>query len=335
MRSNEFISEAELVKQFPKGYYAVGDSNAARIGSSPNWQSFAHQGADSSSSLHQQALERIPSGSVVAISLGGDEAAKTSEDPAQIGLRINSLVQFAKNKGLQPVFVLFPRSAGETAQQSDILRAAIFKSVNAPMLDMQSAGTVADPATIAKQIENKFVLPGVSKPKTGYQPYTSKIKGNWPALKEPGFINALNKAASELGVNPRHLIAIMKQESGLDPQAVNRSSNATGLIQFMPKTAKSLGTSVGELHRMTAVQQLPWVVKYFKANGIRAGMDLGDLYMAVFYPAAVGKSNTYVLGRSGARGFSGAVYRQNKGLDADRDGSITVADVKRAVMRFA
>lgn len=159
MKASEFVQEAQSVSQFPVGYYAVGDSNAASIGSSPNWQSFAQKGATSSSSLHQQAIDRIPKGSVVAISIGGDEAA-SGEDPRQVGSQINSIVQYAKQKGLQPVFVLFPRTSGENAQQGDMLRAAIFTSVNAPMLDMQTTSGSASPTAIAQQIQSKFVLPG-------------------------------------------------------------------------------------------------------------------------------------------------------------------------------
>lgn len=158
----------------------------------------------------------------------------------------------------------------------------------------------------------------------------AKISGNYPAFREPGFKAALEKTASNLGIDPNHLIAIMKQESGLNPKAVNKSSHATGLIQFMPRTAKGLGTSVQALYNMSATEQMPWVEKYFRANHIKPGMGLGDLYMAVFYPAAVGKSNNHVIGKSG-----GAVYNQNRGLDRNKDGVITVSDVKQSVARFA
>jgi hypothetical protein len=86
---------------------------------------------------------------------------------------------------------------------------------------------------------------------------------------------------------------------------------------------------------MTAVEQLDYVYKYFKMVGVKPGMDLGDLYMAVFMPKYVGADDNTVLGRNGAAGFSGKVYAQNKGLDKNKDGAITVADVKSSVQRFA
>lgn len=154
-------------------------------------------------------------------------------------------------------------------------------------------------------------------------------------IQDPDFNNKLQKIATALGVDKNSLLAIMKQESRVNPQAVNRQSGATGLIQFMPATAKSLGTTTDELYRMTAVEQLDYVYKYFKMVGVKPGMDVGDLYMATFMPAFVGKPDDTVLGQSGAAGFSGKVYAQNSGLDKNKDGTITVADVKSAVQRYA
>ena len=85
---------------------------------------------------------------------------------------------------------------------------------------------------------------------------------------------------------------------------------------------------------MDGVEQLDYVYKYFKMTGVGSG-SLGDLYMAVFMPKYVGYDDTTVLGQSGAPGFSGKVYAQNAGLDRNRDGTITVADVKNSVARFA
>lgn len=162
----------------------------------------------------------------------------------------------------------------------------------------------------------------------------ASISGNYPAFREPGFKEALEKSAANLGIDPNHLIAIMKQESKLDPQAVNKTSKATGLIQFMPDTAAKLGTSTSAIYNMSATEQMPLVEKYLKGAGVRPGMGLGDLYIAVFYPAALGKSDNHVLGAAGAKGFSGRVYSQNKGLDTNKDGVITVADVKNSISKY-
>jgi hypothetical protein len=154
------------------------------------------------------------------------------------------------------------------------------------------------------------------------------------AIQDPDFKQKLEKVATALSVKSSDLLAVMKQESGINPQARNKTSNAVGLIQFMPDTARRLGTTTEDLYNMDAVQQLDYVYKYFKMTGVGNG-DLGDLYMAVFMPKYVGYDDATVLGQAGAGGFSGKVYAQNKGLDRNRDGAITVADVKQSVQRFA
>ena len=152
-------------------------------------------------------------------------------------------------------------------------------------------------------------------------------------IQDPDFKKKLEKVATALGVRSSDLIAIMKQESGINPQARN-PSGATGLIQFMPKTAIALGTTTDDLYKMDGVQQLDYVYRYFKMVGVGNG-TLGDLYMAVFMPKYVGYDDKHVLGQRGAPGFSGAVYRQNSGLDRNKDDKITIADVKQSVQRFA
>lgn len=155
------------------------------------------------------------------------------------------------------------------------------------------------------------------------------------AIQDPDFKKKLEKIANDLGVKASDLLAIMKQESGVNPSVYNKAgSGAVGLIQFMPDTARRLGTTTDQLAQMDAVQQLDYVYKYFKMTGVGNG-DLGDLYMAVFMPKYVGYPDHTILGRRGDSGFSGKVYSQNDGLDRNRDGTITVADVKSAVQRFA
>lgn len=151
------------------------------------------------------------------------------------------------------------------------------------------------------------------------------------AIQDPDFNKKLQKVADALGVEKSALVKIMQRESRMDPKAINPKSGASGLIQFMPKTAQNLGTSIEAIRKMSGVEQLDLVYQYYKMVGVRPGMGVEDLYMATFMPAAVGKSDDTVLGQSGAGGFSGAVYAQNAGMDRKGKGTITVADVKNFV----
>lgn len=104
-------------------------------------------------------------------------------------------------------------------------------------------------------------------------------------------------------------------------------SGATGLIQFMPRTAEGLGTTTDKLARMTAEEQLNYVYKYFRPFRGRLNA-LSDVYMAILWPVAVGKSESHVLWTRDARPTT---YRQNAGLDVNRDGKITKAEAASKV----
>lgn len=102
------------------------------------------------------------------------------------------------------------------------------------------------------------------------------------------------------------------------PNARNMAgSSGTGLIQFMAATAKGMGTTTSALAAMSALEQLDWVEKYFQPYKGRM-KTLEDLYMAILWPAAVGKEPGYVLFRKGT-----LAYTQNDGLDVNNNGLIT------------
>jgi hypothetical protein len=112
------------------------------------------------------------------------------------------------------------------------------------------------------------------------------------------FAASIESLGNDLGVDPMYLANVMYSESQLDPSKKNKAgSGATGLIQFMPTTASNLGTTTDELSRMTSVEQMEYVRRYFSADNLGAGR-LRDLQndpsqhnvnMAVFLPSMIGK----------------------------------------------
>jgi hypothetical protein len=88
----------------------------------------------------------------------------------------------------------------------------------------------------------------------------------WGKKVSTAFKSKVISISENLGCDPSHLMAAMAFETGetFSPSIKNKQSGATGLIQFMPKTAKGLGTTTSELAEMTVVDQLDFVAKYLK-----------------------------------------------------------------------
>jgi len=147
----------------------------------------------------------------------------------------------------------------------------------------------------------------------------------WGAKVSSTFRDRVLWIAETLEVDPDYLMACMAWESGetFAPDIKNAAgSGATGLIQFMPSTAKSLGTSTAALARMSAEDQLNYVYKYFRPYAGKLN-TLGDVYMAILWPKGVGKPDSYVLWD---RAAMPTTFRQNAGLDVNKDGKVTKAE---------
>lgn len=127
----------------------------------------------------------------------------------------------------------------------------------------------------------------------------------------------LGAVCNRLGLQSAWLDACITFESQWNPQAVNPVSGATGLIQYMPSTARSLGTTVESIRQMSALDQLDWVEKYFQPY-IGKIKTFADCYMAILYPIAIGWPDNSVL-----FGPDSKAYLQNRGLDIDHDGNVT------------
>ena len=57
-----------------------------------------------------------------------------------------------------------------------------------------------------------------------------------PAPNGGNITDIITAAAKRYGQSPAAMISVARCESGLNPRAVNRSSNASGLFQFLPST---------------------------------------------------------------------------------------------------
>lgn len=165
-------------------------------------------------------------------------------------------------------------------------------------------------------------------PEQGQRDY-SNIRGvaNNPNVT-PAFLREVEAIAQRIGTQPEYLLAVMSFETGgtFSPGVRNAAgSGATGLIQFMPGTARGLGTSTEALARMSAEEQLQYVERYFAGSNPGDLATLEGLYTKVLYGSPVSDPNATLF--SG----TGATYTQNAGLDINRDGRITAGEATAKV----
>lgn len=160
-------------------------------------------------------------------------------------------------------------------------------------------------------------------PQQGPATYTPQpVRLAWGAHVNDDFVERVIEMCDDFKWsldNAGYLMACMAFESGrtFSPSIRNAAgSGATGLIQFMPATARGLGTTTEQLANMTPIRQLDYVQDYFTPY-YRRIFTLSDMYMAILLPKYVGEPGGSVLFSSGI------AYRQNSGLDSNKDGRIT------------
>lgn len=157
----------------------------------------------------------------------------------------------------------------------------------------------------------------------------------WGAKVSANFRNQVAAMCGRLQISdPSWLMACMAFETGetFSPSIRNAAgSGAVGLIQFMPGTAAALGTTCEALAVMSAESQLYYVEKYFKPRKGRL-RSLGDVYGAILWPDMIGKPDTAVIFKKDDPNRP-KLYLQNKGLDANKDGGITKAEIVARIQK--
>ena len=153
----------------------------------------------------------------------------------------------------------------------------------------------------------------------------------WGSKVDANFRAKILTICEEFNWSPLHanwLMACMAFESAetFSPTIKNAAgSGAIGLIQFMPATARGLGTTTERLAQLSALDQLNYVRDYFRPYA-RYIKNLSDMYMAILMPKYVGLPDSSILFNTPT-----IAYRQNSGLDWDKDGTITKGEAAALV----
>jgi hypothetical protein len=145
------------------------------------------------------------------------------------------------------------------------------------------------------------------------------------------------KAHQIMGKPLKDVKTITKDDFWLEKKDGTKTSRAVGLIQFTLDALVQIkefkeGTGFDKLHevklklaQMGEVKQLDYVKKYF-ADSKDKIKSPEDIYLQVFAPKGVGKSNDYVLYD---KDVDGEKYNQNKSVDVEnnKDGKIQRSEI--------
>lgn len=143
------------------------------------------------------------------------------------------------------------------------------------------------------------------------------------------FIEKLFEICYNLEINPNWLMAVMELETAgtFDPKITN-SLGYTGLIQFGKAAAKDIGTTTDKLREMDGHAQLEFVEKYLNPYKMNC---LADVYLAVFFPAAIGRADGWVLQTS--RLSPERIAKWNPLFDTNKDRKIQVWEIKQKLLQ--
>jgi hypothetical protein len=155
------------------------------------------------------------------------------------------------------------------------------------------------------------------------------------------FMQKVTEVAEKYQLKVDDLLALMYKESGLNPKAQNKThpfketeaiingkkvkvpaGYATGLIQFIPETAMTLGTTTDALMNMSRVEQMEYVDKFLALVNAK-GSNAGELRAKTFLPS---RADQDVLARKGE-----IYYDKNAALDVNEDGVITKEDLAKTL----
>lgn len=250
-----------------------------------------------------------------------DGTAYVAKDPDAPGRVIPSL-------GGMGAFVTNPLQEHSAVIKEAMDRRAAVATIDGALKALEVKVPEGSAAQSSATPDSRFFLGDVGNIAASELAPGSSYKLPEEVSKDTDFVKAASQVASSLNLPVDDLFRVIEFETAgsWSPNIKNTESSATGLIQFLESTAKGLGTSTSALAGMTRAEQMTYVAKYLEPYKDKI-KNFGDLYLAIHYPAAIGKSETFVMYKEGS-----AEYTANKNLDTNGDGTVTRGETVAAVM---
>lgn len=192
---------------------------------------------------------------------GGRDAAM--KRAGQINGYVNRSNQIKNLSNANSLDSIYPPSADNVQSFEKVLSKTSAANFGSLLLNPDSLkvngniyGRNYDSNDISTGITNPTLLKAIQEVNDAKRDYS---KTDASASKSQ-ILNMVNKVARENGVDEKLVQALIKQESGFNPNATSKAG-AMGLMQLMPSTAKALG--VKDPYNVT--QNVEGGVKYLKS----------------------------------------------------------------------
>lgn len=208
---------------------------------------------------------------------------------------------------------------------------------------METKQIIAELLDIKERVDG--LLTRLEPPETLAEATVASVSREIPfgAKVSPQFKASVLWIEEQIGLKADHLMPCMAFETGgtFSPTVKNLAgSSGLGLIQFMSFThaamvkafpqLKASAPRHADLAKLTAVQQLGWVYWYFRQFGSDfSHYTLEDCYMTILFPKAVGKPLDWPMPWK----YGSLAYKQNAGLDLNKDHVITKAEASAGVRK--
>ena len=148
------------------------------------------------------------------------------------------------------------------------------------------------------------------------------------------FFEKLVKVSNNIQCDQMDMLAKMRASSRWKTNAVNKTSGAVGLTQIKPEILRKYGVNPEDYKKMSAVEQLDIIEKYFLKNKKKCNMEgkylKGEDLFAMNFLSSRANQQVLVESRS-ARYYDPKRDKDNDG-DIDKDDMRAVLDLKKKEM---
>lgn len=194
---------------------------------------------------------------------GGKNAAM--QRTAQINNYVNSVNrQLASNQGINnSLDTIYPPGSNNVQSFEKVLSSTTQANFGSLLLNPQSLNVngniYSDEEDLSSGniMNNQILRNAIQEVNDARRDYSKKSSNS---ANKSQLLGMINQVAQRHGVDEKLVQALIKQESGFNPNATSRTG-AMGLMQLMPSTAKSLGVK----DPYNAAQNVEGGVKYLKS----------------------------------------------------------------------